>query len=262
MEAFPGQDLRPFIEETVGKNNENVIKIQVGSGIIQNNDKIIALNHGIFQKGKLDTKFNFSFSKKRYVPMQNDLVIGIVTAKLAEFFRVDIGAQTTAVLSVLNGFEASTKKNKPNWNIGTLIFARISLAHPDLEPELSCFDPSGRIPLDVFGEIGGTSIPPSTEPSKNQKSSRSSMLLRTTCNYSKSLQNPSKCAVIGILGKYFEFEIAAGANGRLFVEAGSPVELQLISKLIYSYASNVIDAEAIETEIREIVPSFRKSGSK
>lgn len=262
MEVFPGQDLRPCIEETVGEHSENVIKIQVGSGIIQNNDEIIALNHGIFQKGKINNKFNFAFSIKRYIPMQNDLVIGIVTAKLSEFFRVDIGAQTTAVLSILNGFEASTKKNKPNWNIGTLIFARVSLAHPDLEPELSCFDPSGRIPLDVFGEIGGNSTIQSTDSSKTQKDSRFSMLLRTSCNYSKKLQNPSKCPVIGILGTYFEFEIAAGANGRVFIEAGSPREIQIISKLIHSNASSEIDAKAIEKLINDIFPSNKKSQSK
>ena len=45
--------------------------------------------------------------------MKGDSVIGIVTAKQGDTFRVDIGASDAASLSYLS-FEGATKKNRPD----------------------------------------------------------------------------------------------------------------------------------------------------
>lgn len=232
--VFPGQDISNLIEEKL-QNSDNLRKIQLGPGIIQNGSEILPLRTGILQNSKLGgTKFILNAHQTRYVPLQNDLVIGIVTARLSEFFRVDIGSQSTAVLSVLNGFEGATKKNRPNWNVGTVIFARVAMAHPDLEPELACFDPSGNVSIDLFGELGATETSPlSSESGRNaEKKTKTSMLLRTSCNFSRRLQNPMKDPLISLLGRYFAFEIASGANGRIFIEAGTARETVAIYNLI------------------------------
>lgn len=255
--VFPGQDLKTFIEEKLSVSNiEEVVKIQVGPGIIQNGNEVIAFQAGIPVCHK--SKFSLKSTQKHYVPLQNDLVIGIVTARLSEFFRVDIGAQTTAVLPLLTGFEGATKKNRPNWNVGTLIFARVAMAHPDLEPELSCFDPSGKIPIDLFGELGGTETHFIKSDSKNNQ--KASILLRTSCNFSRKLQNPSKDSLLSSLGQFFAFEIAAGANGRIFLEAENSRELSEISQLIHKFEKkNLLE---IEKEVKNLAKTLGKENNK
>ena len=50
------------------------------------------------------------------MPAPQELVIGIVTQKLGEGFRVDIGAAHHASLDGL-AFEGATKRNKPNLKV-------------------------------------------------------------------------------------------------------------------------------------------------
>ncbi|KAM7093146.1 exosome complex component RRP40 isoform 2-T2 [Molossus nigricans] len=51
--------------------------------------------------------------QKRYVPVKGDHVIGIVTAKSGDIFKVDVGGSEPASLSYL-AFEGATKRNRPN----------------------------------------------------------------------------------------------------------------------------------------------------
>jgi hypothetical protein len=116
--VFPGQDLNSLIEEGLNMSHKTEpIKIHIGSGIIQNGNELISVRPGRLLNPNQSTKFSLLSLQKRYVPLQNDLVIGIVTARLSELFRVDIGAQTLAVLPVLSGFDSSTKKNRPTWPV-------------------------------------------------------------------------------------------------------------------------------------------------
>lgn len=46
----------------------------------------------------------------------DDLVIGIVTAKLTESWKVDIGVHEFATLSMYS-FEGATKKNRPDLSV-------------------------------------------------------------------------------------------------------------------------------------------------
>jgi exosome complex RNA-binding protein Rrp4 len=91
--------------------------------------------------------------------------------KAGEGFRVDIGSAHPASLDGL-AFEGATKRNRPNLKvrraqfsqkilranfcaqIGNLIYARVSLAHKDMEPELECFDAQTR-KAEGFGELKG-----------------------------------------------------------------------------------------------------------
>jgi exosome complex component RRP40 len=254
--VFPGQNLTPFLEEkSKSLNSDEPVKIQVGPGIIQNGNEVIAFQAGILNCQK--SKFSLKSSQKHYIPLQNDLIIGIITARLSELFRVDIGAQTMAVLPLLTGFEGSTKKNRPNWNAGTAIFARVSMAHPDLEPELSCFDPSGKIPSDLFGELGGSE----NIFAETKANLRTSNLLRTSCNFSRKLQNPLKDPLLSLLGRIFAFEIAAGANGKIFLETENPRESVEISRLIIEYERK-LDLTEIEKLVKELVKTLGKDKIK
>lgn len=84
------------------------------------------------------------------MPSANDLVLGIITSRLSESYKVDIGCNLQATLNFA-GFEGTTKKNRPNLTIGDLVFARVSIANKDLEPELVCLDTDNK--SEGFGEI-------------------------------------------------------------------------------------------------------------
>lgn len=49
----------------------------------------------------------------QYVPAKGETVIGIVTSKSGDVFKVDIGGSEQASLSYL-AFEGATKRNRPN----------------------------------------------------------------------------------------------------------------------------------------------------
>ena len=64
----------------------------------------------------------------QYIPQRGDDVLGIVTGKGGDIFKVDVGASENASLSYL-GFEGATKKNRPDVQIGDLIFAKLLVAN-------------------------------------------------------------------------------------------------------------------------------------
>ena len=49
----------------------------------------------------------------QYVPVRGEFIIGVVTNKAGDIFRVDIGANEIASLSYLS-FEGATKRNRPD----------------------------------------------------------------------------------------------------------------------------------------------------
>lgn len=64
-------------------------------------------------------------------------MLGVVTDKHADDYRVEIRASSSAILSAL-AFEGATKRSRPRLQIGTIVYARVSLAVKDCEPELTC----------------------------------------------------------------------------------------------------------------------------
>lgn len=60
---------------------------------------------------------SFSFVLQ-YIPAVDDLVIGIVTERHAEDWKVDIACHQPATLSMYN-FENVTRRNRPNINVCT-----------------------------------------------------------------------------------------------------------------------------------------------
>ena len=102
----------------------------------------------------------------RYISSTGDDVVGVVLERHAENFVVDIGAPFPAVLNILS-FEGATRRNRPKLAEGDLVYARVVLAHRDIDTELSCTDAGGkvRIPLQqrripcatgIF--VGGSSV--------------------------------------------------------------------------------------------------------
>lgn len=92
-------------------------------------------------------------SSQQYIPALNDSVLGIITSRFTGGFRVDIGSSTSSTLDAL-AFEGATKRNTPRFEIGTLVYARVTLADRDMEPEIVCVDErTGK--AEGFGEVKG-----------------------------------------------------------------------------------------------------------
>ncbi len=112
-----------------------------------------------------------SSKTRQYAPAPQESVVGVVVSRSGENWRVDIGSAHMATLDGL-AFEGATKRNRPNLKVrlhsshkpsypvydsaqvGSLLYARVSLAHKDMEPELECFDAQTR-KAEGFGELKG-----------------------------------------------------------------------------------------------------------
>lgn len=144
------------------------------------------------------------------MPTANDLVIGVIAARLADAYRVELGSSSQATLP-FTGFEGVTKKNRPNLAIGDLVYARISIANKDLEPELVCLDTENR--PEGFGEL------------------KDGMLFHCPSSLSRRLQRADN-RVLETLGKHFAFESIVGANGRFVLNASKPTDVIKLANII------------------------------
>ena len=85
-------------------------------------------------------------------------MIGVIVDKNVESYKVHIGTSGPALLSTL-AFDGASRRNKPNLQVGSLIYARVVVANKSMDPELSCMTPAGARAKDwvtgqgLFGEI-------------------------------------------------------------------------------------------------------------
>ena len=80
------------------------------------------------------------------MPCVGDNVIGMVIERHSDNLVVDIGGPFHAVLNSL-AFEGATRRNRPKLIEGDLVYARVTLAHRDVDTELSCTEVSGKVCL-------------------------------------------------------------------------------------------------------------------
>jgi exosome complex component RRP40 len=137
--------------------------------------------------------------QKRYIPAKNDSVVGVVQSKTLDFFWVDINASEPAALSYL-AFEGATKKNRPEINVGDLVYCKVVLANPDLEPELVCVDSTGK-----KGKLGEL---------------KDGFMFACSINLVRKILN-EKCNLLHLLSKESPYELAAGINGRIWINSKS-----------------------------------------
>ncbi|NWU94944.1 EXOS3 protein, partial [Upupa epops] len=149
--------------------------------------------------------------QRRYVPVKGDHVIGIVTAKAGDVFRVDVGGSEQAALSYL-AFEGATKRNRPNVQVGDLIYGRFLVANKDMEPELVCIDSNGRSNgMGIIGQDG--------------------FLFKVSLGLIRKLLAP-KCEIIQELSQLYPFELVLGMNGRIWVKAKTIQQTLIIVNIL------------------------------
>eukprot|EP00128_Syssomonas_multiformis_P004373 Colp12_sorted_trinity150504_noHs@22458 len=183
--------------------------VVIGPGLTQLNNEIVATKGGILRRAQ-PSKIWIDSSQKRYVPVKEDSVIGVITDKMGETYRVDIGAAQPATLSFY-AFEGATKKNRPNLQVGALILGRLSVANKDMEAELVCTDASGKTA--GFGElVQGYVVDVSTGLARRLSSSKNNVLQS--------------------LAKRVPFEMALGMNGRVWVKSTAPATTIAVARAV------------------------------
>ncbi|KAF3821249.1 hypothetical protein GH733_011402 [Mirounga leonina] len=133
-----------------------------------------------------------------YVPVKGDHVIGIVTAKSGDIFKVDVGGSEPASLSYL-AFE-------------DLIYGQFVVANKDMEPEMVCIDSCGRASgMGVIGQDG--------------------LLFKVTLGLIRKLLAPD-CEILQELGKLYPLEIVFGMNGRIWVKAKTIQQTLILANIL------------------------------
>lgn len=187
------------------------------------------------------TTFWVDTNQRRYVAAVNDTVVGVVTERNAAEYKVALCGGSAAVLPLL-AFQGASKRNRPALTEGSLVYARVVIAHPELEPELSCQAPAGVVSKDwvtgesVYGPLSGGHV------------------LRTSHGLARQLLHPS-CAVLEALGAVMPFEIAVGANGVVWVKAATTRETLIAAAAIQS-SEHLSDAQR-HALVRRLVAADR-----
>lgn len=192
---FPGEQIK--------LDNRNI-----GPGLIQLNDLIISAKAG--SVGEVKQTLYIDNSQKRYIPFVGEAVIGIITVKTADFYRVDIGGPFPAVLDCC-AFEGASKRNRPTLTVGALVYGRITLANRDMEPEMECMAASGK--AEGFGELLDgfmTSV---------------SLL---SCRRLLNADHP----ILSNFAQICSFEMVVGLNGRIWVLGDSVKATVAISRTL------------------------------
>ncbi|XP_030622567.1 exosome complex component RRP40 [Chanos chanos] len=187
-------------------------KIICGPGLRRNGDEVLVCKSGILRH-KQPNLYWIDSQQKRYVPAKGESVIGIVTAKSGDIFKVDVGGSEQASLSYL-AFEGATKRNRPNVQVGDLVYAQFIIANKDMEPELVCIDSNGKANgMGVFGADG--------------------FLFKVSLGLVRRLLAPQS-EIVKDLEKLFPSEIVVGMNGCVWVKAKTVQQTLIVANLIES----------------------------
>lgn len=183
-----------------------------GPGLRRSGDRVVVSVCGVL-KHKAPNVFWIHSQSKRYVPAKGESVIGIITAKSGDVFKVDVGGSDQASLSYL-AFEGATKRNRPNVQVGDLVYAQFLVANKDMEPELVCIDGSGRSNgMGVFGAGG--------------------LMVKVSLGLVRRLLSPGSDLLKDLSG-LFPSELVVGLNGRVWVKATSLQQTLILANLLQS----------------------------
>lgn len=206
--VLPGDEIQ--IAQSTGPTMKK-IKIILGPGLRFYNDIVVACKAGTLKQKSGNTYYVDTF-QKRYIPSKGETVIGLVTQKSGDIFRVDIGAGETAALSYL-AFEGATKKNRPDVNVGDLVFAKLLVAYKDFESELICVDSLGKkMKLGVLS--GG-------------------FVFNCSISLARRLRSP-ECPLLDSIKRYIQvpLEIVVGMNGKIWINARNVKEIIAVGNAI------------------------------
>jgi len=224
--VLPGNDISHIVLKGDNcKRNEKTI----GPGLMTVDNKIIVCNSGML-RSKDDKFFWVEYYKKKYIPARDDVVVGIVIAKTSEMYKVDIGAAEFATLPYL-AFTNATKKNRPDIKVGNVVSAKVKMATPFMESEISCAEYANSVMLG---------------PLEN------GFLISVSLNYALQLRRTNS-KLLYQLGQFVPYEIVVGTNGKIWINSAS-------IRSTIAIGSAILKAEHLnEEDFTHLIKTFNKS---
>ncbi|GAB4813358.1 hypothetical protein N2152v2_000404 [Parachlorella kessleri] len=208
--------------------------VRIAGGVLQDGERLVAVKAGVLQQAKNGQVLWVQSRQRRYIPSVDDSVIGVVTDKHSENFDVDIGGPFKALLPVL-AFEGATRRNRPNLQVGDLVYARVESADRDLEPTLTCMGAAGK--ASGYGPLKG------------------GYLVAVGTALARDLLARPPPAVLQALGQSLQFELAIGLNGRVWVSAASALTTIVVASAIQ--ASEGLSPVQVETMVAALLKAKR-----
>eukprot|EP00882_Tetradesmus_deserticola_P002813 GHRQ01002990.1.p2 GENE.GHRQ01002990.1~~GHRQ01002990.1.p2 ORF type:complete len:233 (+),score=64.67 GHRQ01002990.1:673-1371(+) len=194
--------------------------VRIGPGLRAEGSYVVAQKCGVVRQTR-NGKLWLESKQKRYIPAEEDLVVGVITDRRGENFVVDIGGPFTAQLPMLS-FEGATRRNRPNLAAGDLVYARVTTANRDMDPELSCVDAQGK--SSGFGALKG------------------GFVLQCGLGHARALLARPPAPVLAAVGAKLQFELAVGLNGRVWLDSSSCATTVKIANLL-QHAQGVAAAD-------------------
>jgi len=220
--VYPGQEVKLDAAITT-RIGSGLVQVQVSAVSVEGKKEsvnvVLGSRSGVLKSdrtGSGGTSTWIQNAQKMYVPAIDDLVIGTVIEKHQENYRIDFGSTQPGQLPA-TAFEGATRRNKPNINVGALVYCRVILCDKDMEPELTCtsehFKKDWVTGESLFGELKG------------------GYQFECSLGLARKLVTDD-CFVLNCLGKLLPFELAVGANGRVWVNSAHTMHTVLISNAI------------------------------
>lgn len=138
----------------------------------------------------------------RYVPQAGDLVIAQVHHSSMDFFHLNLAPHTPQAILPQLAFEGATKKTRPQLKANDVVYAKVTAAQKNMEPELSCVNPStGKSEPDGLGPLND------------------GMVFDISTGLASRILRKDGVVVLEELGEKLQggFEVAVGKNGRVWV---------------------------------------------
>ncbi|UJR38181.1 hypothetical protein I4U23_030856 [Adineta vaga] len=153
----------------------------------------------------------------------DDLVLGIVVRRQIESLLVDIGYNELASLSLYD-FEGSTKRTKPNVDRGDVIYGRLKI-DGECQPQIVCVNEDGKADgMGVLHENG--------------------YLFDLPIDAANDLIEHDN--LLKELGNEIPYEIAIGANGRVWIKATTTRTMIALRKIFLERAKNKMNINQLK----------------
>lgn len=114
---------KPKLIECENNINANFLNSKLCTVIYQNN--VANYTNSSISEGNI------------YIPNINDFVLGTIISKNFEYYKINIGTYSCALLGTTD-FNGATKKTKPNLKIGDIVFAKVINTNKYNSPILTC----------------------------------------------------------------------------------------------------------------------------
>ena len=152
-----------------------------------------------------------------------DLVVGIVVRRQLESLLVDIGYNELASLSLYD-FEGSTKRTKPNVDRGDVIYGRLKI-DGECQPQIVCVNEDGK--ADGMGVLNDDGY-----------------LFDLSVDIANDLIGQDN--LLKDLGNEIPYEIAIGANGRIWIKAKTTRQMIALRNILLERAKNKLDINQLK----------------